>query len=354
MEFPLLFISAPALLPSIHLPHPCKSRSCCVPRFCLDNQSLKKKALGGLFEAAIDPPLTSPTSTPIPTPTQALPPYHVIEAPHLREYIPSLEDHESPLLESRAKKTFTSVGDVVLDDITFDMSAEKLHDRIFKAYLKAGPRQRIYFGEGVRAAIVSCGGICPGINSVIRELTLCLFQYRADKVFGVQHGYRGFYKDNWVELSTDMVESIHKLGGSILGSSRGGFDLVRIVDAIETRKIDQVYVIGGDGTIMGCAKIYHEIRRRGLKIAVVSVPKTVDNDIAVIDRSFGASSSLFLLRLLPLCGFFCSNILTSSGRAVIVPFRRQVLRRLWMRRSEQSTQRTSRHIHSPTVSALLN
>lgn len=78
----------------------------------------------------------------------------------------------------------------------------------------------------------------------------------------------------------------------MLGSSRGGFDLTKIVDAIETRNIDQVYVIGGDGTIMGCKKIYDEVRRRGLKIAVVSVPKTIDNDIAVIDRSFGFETAV--------------------------------------------------------------
>lgn len=293
MDFPLLFIAAPSLLPSIHHSNPRKLCSYYAPRVCLENQSLEKKAPGGLFEAAIDPPLTSPDSTPLATCTQALPSFHVIQAPHLKEYIPSLEHRESPLLENRAKKTFTSTGDVVLDDITFDTSDEKLLNRTNKAYLKAGPRQRVYFEDGVRAAIVSCGGICPGINSVIRELTLCLFQYRADTVFGVRHGYRGFYQDNWIELSAELVESIHKLGGSILGSSRGGFDLIRIVDAIETRKIDQVYIIGGDGTIMGCTKIYHEILRRGLKIAIVSVPKTIDNDIAVIDRSFGSSNLFF-------------------------------------------------------------
>lgn len=116
---------------------------------------------------------------------------------------------------------------------------------------------------------------------------MCLFQYNAAKVFGVRYGYRGFYSDNWSELTLKDVELAHKKGGSILGNSRGGFDLLKIVDAIETRSIDQVYVIGGDGTIMGCQKIYHEIRRRGLHTAVVSVPKTIDNDIPVIDRSFG-------------------------------------------------------------------
>lgn len=83
------------------------------------------------------------------------------------------------------------------------------------------------------------------------------------------------------------LEDKHKVGGTVLGSSRGGFDLTRIVDAIETRDIDHVYVIGGDGTIMGCQKIFHEVQRRRLKTCVVSVPKTIDNDIPVMDRSFG-------------------------------------------------------------------
>lgn len=139
----------------------------------------------------------------------------------------------------------------------------------------------------MRAAIVSCGGLCPGINTVIRELTLSILRYGASRIFGIQHGYRGFYEENWRDLTADDVESIHKIGGSILGSSRGGFDLVKIVDAIETRRIDHVYVIGGDGTIMGCQKIYEEVKRRNLMCCVVSVPKTIDNDIAIIDRSFG-------------------------------------------------------------------
>lgn len=225
-------------------------------------------------------------------------------APHLTDYLPNLRDQPSPLISTRPQKTFATSGEVVLEDITFDQSDPQLLTQPFAAYQKAGPRERVFFGQGVRAAIVSCGGICPGINSVIRELTLCLFQYNAAKVFGVRHGYRGFHKEHWIEITPEDVELLHKTGGSMLGSSRGGFDLMRIVDAIETRGIDQVYIIGGDGTIMGCTKIYHEIRRRGLKTAIVSVPKTIDNDIAVIDRSFGAST--VWLALCSLFAYCCS------------------------------------------------
>ncbi len=105
----------------------------------------------------------------------------------------------------------------------------------------------------------------------------------------LSHRYRGFFGEHWLEITKDDVEDKHKVGGTMLGSSRGRFDLMRIVDAIETREIDQVYVIGGDGTIMGCQQIFHEVQRRKLKTSIVSVPKTIDNDIPVIDRSFGTS-----------------------------------------------------------------
>lgn len=175
-------------------------------------------------------------------------------------------------------------GDIILRDIALNVNQSPTQ---LEAFLKAGPRRNVYHRAGVRAAVVSCGGICPGINTVIKEVTLCLFRYGASKVFGVRHGYRGFYNSHWQELTEENVVGLNKMGGSVLGSSRGGFDLERIVDAIETRRIDQVYVIGGDGTIMGCHKIFEEVVRRRLKTSIISIPKTIDNDIAVIDRSFG-------------------------------------------------------------------
>lgn len=221
-----------------------------------------------------------------PSDANPLPPYVVVPAPHLSEYVEDLRAYSSPLIGLRNRKTFTTSSEIVLAEISFDHK-ERLQDRVLTAFQKAGPREEIVFGPGVRAAIVSCGGICPGINSVIREITATLFLYGASKVFGVPHGYRGFYQGRWRELHLEDVEEAHKTGGSMLGTSRGGFDLQKIVDGIETRNIDQLYVIGGDGTIMGCSKIYEEVRRRGLKTAIVSVPKTIDNDIAIIDRSFG-------------------------------------------------------------------
>eukprot|EP00188_Purpureofilum_apyrenoidigerum_P000661 Plantae.Rhodophyta-Purpureofilum_apyrenoidigerum.ctg13044.p1 GENE.Plantae.Rhodophyta-Purpureofilum_apyrenoidigerum.ctg13044~~Plantae.Rhodophyta-Purpureofilum_apyrenoidigerum.ctg13044.p1 ORF type:complete len:410 (-),score=57.84 Plantae.Rhodophyta-Purpureofilum_apyrenoidigerum.ctg13044:313-1542(-) len=172
------------------------------------------------------------------------------------------------------------------------MNATKPRDMTM--YLRAGPREQVFFEPThVRAAIVTCGGICPGINTVIREIVESLWnEYGVRSIFGVQQGYRGFYSNNWIMMNPDLVDQIHKQGGTILGSSRGGHDTQKIVDAVETRAINQLYIIGGDGTIRGAKKISDEIRSRGLKVSVVCIPKTIDNDIPVIDRSFGFETAV--------------------------------------------------------------
>ncbi|CAN8074457.1 unnamed protein product [Agarophyton chilense] len=218
-----------------------------------------------------------------------LPPYNIHIAPHLTDYLEDVPSFKSPLLRTRRHNTFTAPGEIILGDIALNSEQQPL---LLEAFLRAGPRRTVRYPNGVRAAIVSCGGICPGINTVIKELTLCLLRYGAAKVFGVRHGYRGFYNSHWLELNVESVQGLNKKGGSVLGSSRGGFDLERIVDSIETRRIDQVFVIGGDGTIIGCHKIFEEVVSRRLKTSIVSIPKTIDNDIAVIDRSFGFETAV--------------------------------------------------------------
>lgn len=188
---------------------------------------------------------------------------------------------------------FISGTDVVLRDILFDASSTP-DGGGFAAYHRAGPRREVAFDPArVRAAIVTCGGLCPGTNTVVRELVVGLWElYGVRAIFGVRNGYRGFYSDGSEEdeplpLEPATVHHWHKLGGTVLGTSRGGFDLARIVDAIERRGFNQVYAVGGDGTMCGLVKISEEVRRRGLPVAVAGVPKTVDNDVGIIDRSFG-------------------------------------------------------------------
>lgn len=161
-------------------------------------------------------------------------------------------------------------------------------------FIKGGPRSHIYFNpKQVVAAIVTCGGLCPGLNAVIREITYTLWQnYGVSKIYGIQYGYRGFYTYNWLELSPQSTKHIHKLGGTILGSSRGGFDLKRIMARIKSKGVNQIYVIGGDGTLKGAAEILKYVRENKLEIAVASLPKTIDNDIMIIDRSFGYQTAV--------------------------------------------------------------
>ncbi|KAL0426948.1 UNVERIFIED_CONTAM: ATP-dependent 6-phosphofructokinase [Sesamum latifolium] len=161
-------------------------------------------------------------------------------------------------------------------------------------FRRAGPRQRVYFeSDDVHACIVTCGGLCPGLNTVIREIVCGLHHmYGVKSVLGINGGYRGFYSKNTIPLTPNTVNDIHKRGGTVLGTSRGGHDTKKIVDSIQDRGINQVYIIGGDGTQKGAAVVFEEIRRRGLKVAVAGIPKTIDNDIPVIDKSFGFDSAV--------------------------------------------------------------
>ncbi|XP_024037621.1 ATP-dependent 6-phosphofructokinase 4, chloroplastic isoform X3 [Citrus clementina] len=161
-------------------------------------------------------------------------------------------------------------------------------------FRRAGPREKVYFkSDEVRACIVTCGGLCPGINTVIREIVCGLsYMYGVDEILGIEGGYRGFYSKNTLTLSPKVVNDIHKRGGTILRTSRGGHDTNKIVDNIEDRGINQVYIIGGDGTQKGAALIYKEVEKRGLQVAVAGIPKTIDNDIAVIDKSFGFDTAV--------------------------------------------------------------
>lgn len=157
---------------------------------------------------------------------------------------------------------------------------------------KSGPRKKLFFEPGkTRSAIVTCGGLCPGLNAVIRSIVLMnYYRYNNRIIYGIRNGYQGFidkYDHEIVDLTPDVVENIHKLGGTILGSSRGPQNISEIVDKLVELKIDVLYTIGGDGTLRGAKKIHDEIEKRKLKIAIIGIPKTIDNDIAFVDRSFG-------------------------------------------------------------------
>lgn len=163
---------------------------------------------------------------------------------------------------------------------------------------KAGPRQKIYFSPNyVHAAIASCGGICPGINDVIRAIVRCLWtRYGVRRISGIKFGYKGFlaeYGFSPIQLNPEVVNGIHKTGGSFLGTSRGGGNRTsEIVDSIEQMNINMLFLIGGDGTQKGALEISREISRRKLKIAVIGIPKTIDNDLSYIQKSFGFDTAI--------------------------------------------------------------
>lgn len=166
-----------------------------------------------------------------------------------------------------------------------------------KAFIRAGPRRTLHFNPAkVNAAIVTCGGLCPGLNNVVRELTNSLiFMYGIKgKVWGIRGGYKGFYDPETppIDLNPAYVENIHHEGGTVLASSRGGFDLEKIIDFIKKKNIKQLYVIGGDGTHRGAFIIHEGCMEKGLNVAVAGIPKTIDNDVDHIDRSFGFQSSV--------------------------------------------------------------
>ncbi len=179
-------------------------------------------------------------------------------------------------------------------------------------YKKAGPKAHLHYDPNkVKAAIVTCGGICPGTNAVIRELVMILwYGYGVREIYGVKYGYEGFWKitsdgDCYVKMMPDLppnlkgipkniigVKDLHNKGGTVLASSRGGFDAEKIVEALQTRGINQVYAIGGDGTHRGLLALSKVLKQRKIEVSLIGIPKTIDNDMPIIDKTFGFDTAV--------------------------------------------------------------
>jgi 6-phosphofructokinase 1 len=162
---------------------------------------------------------------------------------------------------------------------------------------RAGPRSKIFFDPSkLRCAIVSCGGLCPGVNAIIRAIVLTLYHnYGVPNIYGIRYGLEGFisaYGHELIDLTPAFVSAIHESGGTVLGTSRGHQDITSIVDALERMNVGLLFTIGGDGTMTAATHIAKEIKKRRLKIGVIGVPKTIDNDIYLIDRSFGFDTAV--------------------------------------------------------------
>ena len=161
----------------------------------------------------------------------------------------------------------------------------------------AGPREKIFFDPSQLACgIVTCGGLCPGLNDVIRSIVLSLYHhYGVKKVYGFRFGYEGLvrgYGHKPLELTPDAVSRIHEIGGTILGSSRGPQDPAEMVRTLADLKIGILFAIGGDGTLRGAQKIAEEAGRQGLALSVIGIPKTIDNDVSFVQKTFGFETAV--------------------------------------------------------------
>jgi len=175
-----------------------------------------------------------------------------------------------------------------------DLGAQAGQALVFE---KAGPRGKLYFDSSkVKCAIVTCGGLCPGINDVIRAIVMDAYHhYRVASVIGIRYGLQGFipkYGHDIVELTPRNVSNFHVFGGTELGSSRGPQAADEIVDALERMNVGVLFMVGGDGTMKAAANIVKEIRARNSRISVIGVPKTIDNDINFVGQSFGFDTAV--------------------------------------------------------------
>ncbi len=198
----------------------------------------------------------------------------------------------SPL--KQGQRTISPVYKFVCDDerVIYDVTAENYdHCRMTSetpvSFEKAGPKENIFFEPAkTKVGIVTCGGLCPGVNNVIRSLVNQLYyRYGIKRILGIRYGYEGLiseYSHEVIEMTAPMVSGIHLSGGTFLGTSRGAQDVEKMVDTIEILNLNILFCIGGDGTLRGAHAIFEEIQKRNLKISVAGIPKTIDNDIDLI------------------------------------------------------------------------
>jgi 6-phosphofructokinase 1 len=213
--------------------------------------------------------------------------------------VPRLGKCSVPSPLNLSKEKGDGVYNYTEDDERILMRSSLYHFNICKetntvpeSFEKGGPKEFLYFDPAkTKVAIVTCGGLCPGLNNVIRGLVMQLYnRYGVTRIVGIKYGYEGFipkYKHDIIELTPDLVENIHTNGGTILGTSRGHQDVGDIVDALERMNINILFTIGGDGALRGALAITEEVQKRGLKISIAGIPKTIDNDINLIEKSFG-------------------------------------------------------------------
>src|SRR5688572_31733331 len=204
-------------------------------------------------------------------------------------------NYPSPLAHRLAQATIHYVGQadrVLLEDRRSHVLDQRDDLGAVPSFELAGPRHKVFFDPSkLRCGIVTCGGLCPGLNNVVRGLVVELNHgYGVNQIYGFRYGYEGLVRRHGigpVRLTPTVVADAHHEGGTMLGTSRGNQDAGEMVDRLQELDISVLFVIGGDGTFRGAMSIVKEIERRKLSIGVIGIPKTIDNDIHFIDRSFG-------------------------------------------------------------------
>lgn len=166
------------------------------------------------------------------------------------------------------------------------------------AFERAGPRANLFFNPAkTTVGILSAGGICPGINDVIRSLVLELhYAYGVSRILGFRYGFAGLNGPEPMVLGPSTVRDIHMHGGTVLGTSRGPQEVSAMVDTLVRFGVDTLLVIGGDGTMRAAHGVHEELASRGLSIGVVGIPKTIDNDIPFVDKTFGFDTAVAMAR----------------------------------------------------------
>jgi 6-phosphofructokinase 1 len=203
------------------------------------------------------------------------------------QYLSPLRRPEPDLVKFK-----TDCDQILCDDRTNDNFATSRGSQVPRTFEIAGPRERIYFDpEKTVAALVTCGGLSPGLNDVIRGIVMELWHgYHVCSILGIRYGFEGLVLENGhspLKLRPEAVSNIHSFGGTILGTSRGPQEIKAMVDGLQELGADILFAIGGDGTLRGASAIAAEIQRRGLRKSVIGIPKTIDNDIEYLDKSFG-------------------------------------------------------------------
>lgn len=203
--------------------------------------------------------------------------------------------YESPF-KARRQRLYDDQDGVIRNTLARDIAPGASTDEL-EFFQLAGARKKLFFNpKNTTVGIVTCGGLCPGLNDVIRAVTFCALEgYGVKRVLGFQYGYEGLvakYFHPPVELTTDNTDDIHEKGGTMLKSSRGQQDTKEIVHTLKHYKVDILITIGGDGTLRGSRDIQEEVEKQGLKIAIIGVPKTIDNDISLVERSFGFETAV--------------------------------------------------------------